>query len=38
LVVQLDENGIEVMEARDAVLKWIRGQDSDLRKMINIER
>jgi hypothetical protein len=38
LVVRLGENGIQVMEAKAAILKWIRGQDSDLKKMLNIER
>jgi hypothetical protein len=38
LVIRLGENGVQVMEAKVVILKWIRGQDCDLGKMLKIER
>jgi hypothetical protein len=38
LVGRLVENGAQVMEAKTVILKWLRGQDSDLGKLLKVDR
>jgi hypothetical protein len=38
LLNRLVANGVPVIEAKIVILKWLRGQDSALGKMLNIDR
>ena len=38
LAGRLVESGVQAIEARTAVLQWLRGQDSDLVRMLGVER
>ncbi len=38
LVGRLVERGVQASEARTAILKWLRGQDSELVRMLDVNR
>lgn len=38
LAGRLVESGVQAIEARTAILKWLRGQDSELVRMLGVDR